>query len=275
MAEENGDKKKVGIIIAIIAGLLALGMMFVFLKGIKNSESKRNIVSNLPTKKILVATKDLPVGHVMDVNSDLKPIDIPVVPSVRSFIDRCVPAADVQLFEGRVLANAVAADNPLLYSYMAESFNFDEKFKSGFLKTVILSKENLFGSRLVPGDHVDILVTMPKPQDTEKAIDNTTTISDLTSNPNALVSKLLAPLGSLAQGSGGEMQTITILEDVEVFMVGSLISMDRIQLGYNTQSEVEDGDEITFRLDKSDAVTLTQYYNSRNSTISLLLRPRQ
>ena len=275
MAEENGDRKKVGIIIAIIAGLLALGMMFVFLKGIKKSAAENNVVSNLPTKKILVATKDLPVGHVMKVNSDLKPIDIPVVPSVKSFIDRCVPAADVQLFEGRVLANAVAADNPLLYSYMAESFNFDEKFKSGFLKTVILSKENLFGSRLVPGDHVDILVTMPKPEDSENGIDDNTKISDLTTNSNALMSKLLAPLGSLQQGGIGEMQTITILEDVEVFMIGSLISMDRIQLGYNTQSEVQDGNEVTFRLDKSDAVTLTQYYNAPNTTISLILRPKE
>ena len=272
MAEANEDKKKLGIIVALIAGLLALGMMFVFLKNIKESATEKVVNHTLPTTTILVATRDLPVGHKLEVNSDFKELSIPIDRSIKSFVNKCVPAAEAQLFEGRVLSNPIAAEDPLLYGYLAESFSFDNKFKSGFLKTVILDKENLFGSRLAPGDRVDILVTMPKNEAGTEQIDNST-LAEMAKNPEIMLSKILSPLQNMQNGV--VMQTITILEDVEVFMIGSLIQFDRVQLGYDDQSEIENSNEVTFKLDKSDAITLTQYYNSPNSKISLLLRPKK
>ena len=274
MAESGDERRKFGIIVAVIAGLLALGMMFVFLKDIKKQAVvQETTMTTLPTRTILVAVKDLPVGHALNVNADFKEIEIPVTKEITDFLNKCVPAEEVQLFEGRILAGPLAAENPLLYSYLAESFNFDEKFQRGFLKTLILDRENLFGSRLIPGDRVDILVTMPKKSEPESKKEDKTTLTDLANDPNALVDRILSPLQVMQQDV--EMQTFTILEDVEVFMVGSLIEFDRIQLGYDEQSEVENANEITFRLDKSDAITLTQYYNSSNTKISLLLRPRK
>ncbi len=56
-------------------------------------------------------------------------------------------------------------------------------------------------------------------------------------------------------------------------MVGPLLAANREFIGL-TGPENTEYTEVTFRLSQADAVMLTNYVNSNNTKISLLLRPR-
>lgn len=272
MAGSSEDKNRLGIILAVIAGLLALGMTFVFLKRMKDTGETQTVAPQVVgTKRILVATRDLPAGHVLNVNNDLQEMNIPDSDDLDIFVRSCVDANHVQELDGRQIGTALPARFPLFYSNLIETYDLAKKFTEGFLKTIALGRENLFGSHLTPGDHVDILVTMPKKKESKPA-----PAAQSPAGPDsqaAVMSALLASLPEISQANA-EMETITILENAEVFMIGSLLKMDRMQLGYLPQSEDGETSEVTFRLSKADAVKLTQYQNTPGATLSLLLRPR-
>lgn len=280
MSGPADEKNRLGIILAVIAGLLALGMTFVFLKKMKDTAGGQvqEQVSTV-TKRILVATRDLPAGQVLSVNSDLQAVEMPAGSEMAAFAQSCVPASHAQELEGRTLGMPLAARSPLLFSNLVETYSLDQKFTEGYLKTVQLSRENLFGAHLSPGDRVDILATVPKkresrtPAASAAPAANPAAPLDATGQA-ALLATLMESMNSL-DPANVEMETRVILENVEVFMIGSLLKLDRMQLGFLPQSGQSELSEITFRLDREGAIALTQFYDSPGAKISLLLRPRQ
>lgn len=281
MSGPADEKNKLGIILAVVAGLLALGMTFVFLKKMKDSAGGQvQEQVSTATKRILVAARDLSAGQVLSVNTDLRAVDIPAGDEVAAFAQSCVPASHAQELEGRTLGTALAARSPLLFSNLVETYSLDQRFTEGYLKTVELSRENLFGAHLSPGDRVDILATVPKRREPRIP---PVPVAPVTANPaapadtagqTALLAALMESMNNL-DPANVEVETRVILENAEVFMIGSLLKLDRMQLGYLPQSGQGDLSEVTFRLKKEDALILTQIYNSPGAKLSLLLRPRQ
>ncbi|GHS90266.1 hypothetical protein FACS1894139_08130 [Planctomycetales bacterium] len=267
---ESDEKNRLGIVLAVVAGLLALGLTFVFLQRVKTeATSSRSVAAKpLATKKILMTTKDLPAGHRLDINSDLMSVDIPLPDEMAVFAGNCVDAAHPEELQGRSIGMALPARYPLFYSSLFETFSIDDDFTSGYLKTITLSRENFFSNHLVPGDRVDVLVTIPKKKE-EKA--PAKGASAAPRSPEELIAAALQPM--MVPGVV-DTETITILENVEVFMVGSRARSSRVRTEFSRASQGDNSNEVTFRLSKEAALVLTQYANN-GTKISLLLRPNR
>ncbi len=274
MTENNteSEKSKLGLILAIVAGLLAMGMVFVFLQKIKKDAggSSSRTQESTTTKPILIATSDLPSGHTLSVNTDLKEIKIPAGKSTAEFSKQCVPANRANELEGRKLGVAIAAKSPLFYSNLVDSTRIDDDFKEGYLKTIAVNKINLIGNQLIPGDRVVILATIPKKKD--KKVQASSSMLSPT-DPSAMTAAILSSMPSM-NPMDMEVETITVLENAEVFLVGSMRKIDRVQMGY-FPAERDDASEVTFRLNMVEALKLTQYENTPGAKLTFLLRPRR
>ena len=256
---------RLGFILAGIAGILALGLTFIFLQQTNTGqESPQTVVRRSASKRVMAAARDLASNHVIVPNVDLKVIEIPIDGEYEGFINNCVPENHLNELRGRRIGAPVPANYPVLYSNLTSVTQLD--FSSGVLKTVSLAPVNFFSSHLIPGDRVDVLVTMPKPQPKESA-----------SRPAAGASfneVMAAALEPLTQERDREMVTKVILENAEIFMVGPLITASRDLIGLNPPENINDSTEVTFRLSRDDAIMLTNYANTPGATISLLMRPR-
>lgn len=270
--ENNNDKNtnRLGFILAAVAGILALGMTFIFLKQMGD----RSSMSTTPTagtalKRVMVAVRDLPSHHVLNPNADLKVITVPEDSEYQDFLRNCVSESHAGELQGRRVGAAVPANYPILYSNLTTITQLDDTFTDGFLKTVTLPRENFFSSHLTPGDRVDILVTAPKP-----APEKVRPVAQVNNgNIGEVVAAAFEPLAQLANNDNREMATKVVLENAEVFMVGPLLAANREFIGL-TGPENTEYTEVTFRLSQADAVMLTNYVNSNNTKISLLMRPR-
>jgi Flp pilus assembly protein CpaB len=269
----ENEKSKLGLVLAIVAGLLAMGMVFVFLQKVKKDAAggkgpTRSAAGK--TKSVLVAVRDLPSGHTLSVNSDLKEMEIPVGKSTMEFTRQCVPSNRAAELEGRTLGVGIAAQFPLLYSNLVGSTRIDDDFKEGFLKSIEISKVNLIGNQLIPGDRVVVLATVPKKDEEKGGAVSQPALSP--SDPSAMTAAILKSMPSM-NPMDMKVETITVLENAEVFLVGSMRKIDRLQMGY-FPAERDTASEITFRLNMVDALKLTQYENTPGAKLTLLLRPR-
>ncbi|MDR0868592.1 MAG: hypothetical protein LBP75_09025 [Planctomycetota bacterium] len=267
---ESDEKNRLGIVLAVVAGLLALGLTFVFLQRVKTeATSSRSVAAKpLATKKILMTIKDLPAGHRLDINADLMSVDIPLPDELAVFASNCVDAAHPEELQGRSIGVALPARYPLFYSSLFETFSIDDDFTSGYLKTITLSRENFFSNHLVPGDRVDVLVTIPKKKEEKTPAKGA---SAAPRSPEELIAAALQPM--MVPGVV-DTETITILENIEVFMVGPRSRSSRVRTEFTRAAQSDSSNEVTFRLSKEAALVLTQYANS-GTKISLLLRPNR
>ena len=270
--ESNSDKNtnRLGFILAAVAGILALGMTFIFLKQMGDrTSSPMAATAGVRLKRVMVAVRDLPSHHVINPNADLKVITIPEDSEYKDFLSNCVSDAHANELQGRRIGAAVPANYPILYSNLTTITHLEDTFTEGFLKTVTLERDNFFSSHLIPGDRVDILVTTPKPlPEKPKPVAQ----ADGT-NLGEVMAAAFEPLAQLADNDNREMTTKVVLENAEVFMVGPLLAANREFIGL-TGPENTEYTEVTFRLSQADAIMLTNYVNSSNTKISLLLRPR-
>lgn len=268
---DNANDKsnnRLGFILAAIAGVLALGMTFIFLKQM-GDRSAAPAQSRVTLKRVMVAARDLPSYHVINPNADLKVITIPEDSEYREFLRNCVAESHASELQGRRVGAAVPANYPILYSNLTSITHLDDLFTEGFLKTVTLARDNFFASHLIPGDRVDILVTTPKPlpaKDKPAAQANGANLGEV-------MAAAFEPIAQMADTSNREMSTKVVLENAEVFMVGPLLAANREFIGL-TGPENNEYTEVTFRMSQADAIMLTNYVNSPNTKISLLLRPR-
>ncbi|MHC4886168.1 MAG: CpaB family protein [Planctomycetota bacterium] len=273
--ESEGDKGKLGIVLAIVAGLLAMGMVFVFLHKMKTQSTGGAATaqsSSLTTKSVLVATRDLPSGHVLSVNKDFKPMDIPIGEETANFAQQCVPASHARELEGRRLGVAIGAQYPLLFSNLVDSTRIDDDFTEGYLKTIEVSKTNLIGNQLIPGDRVVILATIPKDEEKESAAPAATPAGGAM-DPAAMTAAILQSMPSM-NPNDVKVETVTVLDNAEVFLVGSMRKLDRVQLGF-TPAMLNTSNEITFRMTMVEALKLTQFENTPGAKLTLLLKPRK
>lgn len=267
----------IGLILAVIAGLLALGMTFVFLKkmqsNVQSPSQSAATYTDYATKEILVAVRDLPPNHVIHANNDLKIVKVPKNQNFQAFYRNCVSAEYAQEMEGRRISHAIPANYPLLYSNLANISRLDDVFTEGFLKTITVDRVNFFSSHLVPGDRVDILVSSPRPEPAD--MKTAAPVGSGNDQTAAIVAAAMRPLMEINKNTNERpMETKVILENAEVFMVGSHITAHREVIGDATPENINSSSEITFRLSRDDAIMLTNYVNSGNCKISLLLRPR-
>ena len=267
MASLSEDKNKLGIILAVVVGLLAMGMMFVFLKRVGQGSQARVVSQAVSTVKVLVAVRDLPANHVIDADDDFDSRDIPDTKATREFVSSCVLANQAQTVNGRRLGTALPSQAPLLYANLSPSKRLDDEFTDGVLRTISVSRENLFSGLLVPGDHVDVLVTLPKKQD------KTQTAPVDPKDNVAMATEILKAMPSM-NPMNVEVETMPVLRSVKVFAVGELIEADRVQLGF-MPPERSNTTEITLHVTEAEALTLTQYANTPGAQLSLLLRPRK
>jgi len=217
---------------------------------------------------VLVAVRDLPANHVIDADNDLKSRDIPDSDKTRDFVRSCVLADQAQTINGRRLGTALPSQAPLMYANLSRCKRLDDDFTDGVLRTISVARENLFSGQLVPGDHVDVLVTMPKKQQPKKPAPPVDP-----SDKMAMATAMLAAMPSM-NAMNMEVETLQVLKSVKVFAVGQLIEADRVQLGF-MPPEKTTGTEITLHITEAEALTLTQYVNTPGAKLSLLLKPRK
>lgn len=286
MSEENstGVSNKIGLILAIFAGLLALGMTFVFLNKAKKQATQPVSVASYSTKEILVAKRDLPSNYVLQgTNEDLKTVIVPDNSQYDDFLFNCVDSSHLQDVIGRRIGVALPANHPLMYSNLVHTVSLDDVFTDGYLKTITLDKENFFSSHLIPGDRVDVLVTRPVAKKNDEAavsaalapLKNGQTLN--TNNLEEMTSKMMvAAMKPLVEQNDGtqEFESQVILTNAEVFMIGPMLEQSRTILPASEPLN-ENTNEITFRFaTQEDAIRMTNFVAS-GAKISLLLRPRK
>jgi len=162
MAQVSDNKSTFGvplIIGAVICGVIAAALSFVYLKVEKAALIERYAGKDRKEVTVLVAAKDLAKGSIMRQEN----LSQRRIPSGFAATD-AIPAAEFQKYLGRVLETQVGAGKPILRSYLDTRFpvDFSDIVPVGRrAMTVQVDEINSIAGFVRPGNKIDLFVTIP------------------------------------------------------------------------------------------------------------------
>ena len=251
------------LIIAVAAGIVATVLAFTY---ISSATSERQTE---PTVSVLFAVSDLPANHVLDPDHDLRVDSIGTVTSP-ALARAAVKADEKAAVRGQRINAPLPAGSPLLYGHLAVIE--DIKIAPGKRAMSIgVSEENMLGGILVPGDHVDIIVTYPVQQQTEGA---GAPAMDMT-NPQAALNAVFAR--ALARSSNpSQWESKEVLSNVHILAIGDQLQASRQQFMYGLETGLGGrggAGTVTIEVTPKQALDLIRSTAGGTNSLTLLLRP--
>jgi len=144
---ENQAASKVFLVAAVVLGLLATIVAFVFI----NSTAAQD---RAPKVRIVVAARDLRANAVIDPDRDLKVEEIPV--KFASLASQSLDPDAKATYKGQRVNRRILASQPIFLADLAAVGTLD--IKEPYRALSIPADAGL----VIPGDHVQILVAMPE-----------------------------------------------------------------------------------------------------------------
>ena len=145
---------------AVICGLFAMGVAFVYLR--------QQTQSNEPeaTTTILVAEKDLPAGTRIDVAKHVKKIEVPT--RLKDLASLAVAPGHIDLLENQVINRPIAEGTPVMYADLipVRDLKLDGERRA---LSIAVDGANAVSGLVMPGDYVKIYVTRPVPKEKDLA----------------------------------------------------------------------------------------------------------
>ncbi len=261
-------KDRLILLIAIVAGLAATALAFVYIDSATGSTED---AAQVRTLKVLFAVDDLPANAVIDADRDLREetINIDATPGIAR---GAVKASDRAAVDGRPISAPLPAGVPLLYSHLTQVQDVD--LGPGMRAMAItVDGENLMGGILVPGDRVDIVVSYQK----EKTSTDVPASEDV--GPEAAIGAMMGQvMDQLGQAGGSSVPSRWVSEEVltniRVIAVGLALSGSRqAQMFGMAAGRSGGGSTVTLELSSAQALELIRVQANGKNPLTLLLRP--
>lgn len=262
-------KDRLMLLVAVVAGLVATALTFVYLEA---ATSDAEDLAPVRTMQVLFTVDDLPANTVIDADKHLRSetINIDATPGIAR---GAVKASDRSAVDGRPISSPVPAGVPLLYSHLTQVQDVD--LGPGMRAMAItVDRENLMGGILVPGDHVDLVVSYRK--EAEPKAPATAEGQGPEAAIGAMMSQVMDQLG---QGGGSSIpsQWISevVLSNVRIIAVGTALSGSRQAQMYGMAAGggARGGSTITLELSSAQALELIRVQAGGKNMLTVLLRP--
>lgn len=250
--------------IAALIGIVAAAISFVALKESAPTQT------TYARREVLVVKADLLPRQVINLERDLEVVSIPSSGEYEGMARRVVKADERESLRGVRVARHIPAGSFLTYGDIAELSRLEFGAERGDTRAVSLGvsdKTGLLGI-LVPGDMVDLWVSLPQP--------------DEPSNPppsgaggEAAVYAMLGQRLAASFANSQRWISTPVLEyPVRVLATGSRFSGTRAQ--FDLASDQGDGDwrVITVEVPTRDVASLLSKIGGGSRPVSLALLPR-
>jgi Flp pilus assembly protein CpaB len=254
---------KLMVVIAVVAGLMATVLAFTYINSATSAIEE-------PEKQVAVlfVVNDLRANHIIDPAVDLRPEMVGIVTSA-GLARSAVKAEERESLMGVMISSPLPAGVPLLYSHLTEIQDLD--LKPGMrAMSINVRSDNLMGGILVPGDHVDIIVSYPvapEPADLPEF--------DM-ENPEAALGALMGQVTALS-GAPGEWEAEEVLSNVPVLAIAGQLTFSRQahMFGAGGPGGGAGSSTVTLELTPDQAKNLIRTTAGGSNPITLLLRPKE
>jgi pilus assembly protein CpaB len=259
------QSNRVMVIIAVVAGVVAMAAAFGYLRTASGSLAKEPAEAAI---SIVVAKTDLPADHLIDAAADL---DVQRVPSKTfAFLARAAVKGDEKAaLRGRRLNMPIAAGSPIMYSHLVGVTDL-EITQGSRAFTIDIDETGVIGGILVPGDRVDIVVSWKLPSAKGG--------SDDRSGRDQSMSQ------AVGQAVAGAMETRdwaarAALSNVKVLAVGDKLIRSREQFTFGDPSAKaarrSSAGTITLEVTTEEALELIRSMGGGENRLYVLLRGKQ
>lgn len=258
------------LLVAAIAGLAATALAFLYIQSATNEIEE---VVPPQTLKVLFAIEDLAPNSIIDAQKDLREETI-VIDSTPGLARAAVKASERAAVDGRPISSPVPAGVPLLYAHLTEIK--DVNIGAGMRAMAIsVTAESLMGGILVPGDHVDILVSYQMEEKEEKVEPTTPDANDGGAQAaiTDMMGAMMGQLGSLGGSVPSEWVTEDVLLDVRIIAVGSALSGSRQAQLFGLSGGSGRSSTVTLEITPAQARELVRVQAGGRNPLTLLLRP--
>ena len=261
-------KDRLMLLVAVVAGLVATALAFVYLEA---ATADAEDTAEVRTMEVLFTMDDLPANAVINADRDLR-VETINIDSTPGIARGAVKASDRSAVDGRPIGSPIPAGVPLLYSHLTQIKDVD--LGPGMRAMAItVDRENLMGGILVPGDHVDLVVSYQMEEPTPDLADT----GDL--DPEAAIGNMMNQVMSqLGQAGGSSIPSKwiseVVLSNVRVIAVGTALTGSRQAQMYGMASGgSRGGSTVTLELSADQALELIRVQANGKNPLTLLLRP--
>jgi len=255
------------LVIAIVAGILATVLAFTYINSATSTAQEQEPE---PQVSILFVVNDLPANHVLDPELDLR-VDTVGALTSPGLARAAVKAEERASLRGLRINGPLPAGAPLYYANLTSVQDVD---LGPGLRAMAISvrSANLMGGILVPGDHVDIIVSYKKPVEPADVPE-----FDM-QNPEAGLGAVMGQVMGQALGQGGvpsDWEAEEVLTDIRVIAIGERLTVSRQAHMYGVAGTGQAGGSstVTLEVTPDQAKALIRAMAGGGNPITLLLRP--
>lgn len=255
---------RVMLLIAVVAGLMAMILAFTYISSATNSLEQQQAE---PTESVLFVTNDLPANHVLDPDVDLRTGRVGVQTSP-GLARAAMKADEFEAVRGQRITSPIPAGMPLLYSHLATMQDL-ELTQGMRAMSIDVDDAGLLGGILVPSDHVDILVSYPVAEESSQPAPMDT------NDPQAALGAVFAQVMSQSVNPA-EWQAEMVLSDVRVLAIGAQLGLSRQQQMFGGETGLggfANSNIVTLEVTIEQALDLVKASAGGANRISILLRP--
>lgn len=263
---------RVMLLVSVVLGVLAMLLAFIYMSTMDSagSQSTGDGIEQEQTVEIVQVVRDLPIGHKINVSSDLKKIAVPRE-TFASLVQSSIRAADLATIDGRTLGMPAAAGQPLTFAHFSLTRDIELGPDRRAYALEVGGAAALQGL-LMPGDHIDLIVLRPKQNEALEVAGVDT--DKLTNEQTAQLAQaqLGSIFGQMARELGGRdgYDPEIILENVKVIAVGNRLAGSRLSMVGQNAGRAQKSSMITLDVSLEDALKLAE---ESSQQFRVLLRP--
>ena len=254
------------LLVAAIAGLAAMFLAFLYINDATNQIEE---IAPPQTLQVLFAIEDLPANSAINATTDLREQTI-TIDDTPGLARAAIHAIDRIAVDGRTISSPIPAGVPLLKAHLTpiKDVNIGRGMRA---MAISVTPESLMGGILVPGDHVDILVSYQLEKEVAEP-----TAGD-SSDPQAAIGDMMSAVMEQLGSAGGSVpsQWITedVLLDVRIIAIGSALSGSRQAQMFGISGGSGRSSTVTLELTPLQARELVRVQANGRNPLTLLLRP--
>jgi Flp pilus assembly protein CpaB len=252
------------LVIAVVAGILATVLAFSYISSATSAVEEQEPEPKIP---VLFVVGDLPANHPLDPETDLRVDSVGAVTSP-GLARSPVKAEERESLRGLRISGPLPAGVPLLYSHLTSVQ--DINLAAGARAMAIdVSAANLMGGILVPGDHVDIIVSYMKPKDPAAVPEFDA------ENPGAAMGQLMGQMiGQAGASVPSDWEAEEVLTDIRVIAIGESLTVSRQAHMFGVAGGSGGGSStVTLEVTTEQAKKLIRSTAGGANPLTLLLRP--
>lgn len=250
------------LLVAVAAGVLATVLSFSYIRAATSAVEQQKPEQRVD---VLFVKDDLPANHALDPDQDLR-VDSVGEESSPGLARAAVKADEIESVRGLRISGPLPAGVPLLYSHLTSVQDINLAPGSRAM-AISVSGANLMGGILVPGDHVDIIVSYRKPQPPGA-------IPEF--NPDDPQAALGAMMSQMMPQPGvpSDWEAEEVLSNIRVIAIGEHLTVSRQAQMFGVAGNEGGGSStVTLEVTPDQAKDLIRATAGGGNPLTLLLRP--